>query len=85
MDTVGIRRLKAHLSAYVAAARDGERVVITDRGVVVAAIVPVEGDAALQRLIDEGLALPARRVEPRLPKVRHTTGPLSDLVAEQRG
>jgi len=84
METVGIRKLKAQLSAYVDAARNGERVVITDRGVVVAQIVPVEADAALQRLIDEGLAVPPRRADPPRPRPRSTTVPISDLVAEQR-
>ena len=85
MESVGIRKLKAHLSAYVAAARNGERVAITDRGVIVAQIVPVDGDAVLERLIDEGLAMPPRRSEPRRARARKTTGPISDLVAEQRG
>src|SRR5207247_4560133 len=36
MISVGIRELKAHLSAYVRKARAGKTVVITDRGKVVA-------------------------------------------------
>lgn len=84
MERVGIRKLKAQLSAYVDAARGGDRILITDRGVVVAQIVPVEADAALQRLIDDGLAVPPRLSEPRRPRPRATGSGLSDLVAEQR-
>lgn len=36
----GIKKLKAHLSAYVKRAAKGERVLITDRGEVVAELVP---------------------------------------------
>ncbi|MBN9213425.1 MAG: hypothetical protein ABS62_09810 [Microbacterium sp. SCN 70-200] len=85
METVGIRKLKAQLSAYVDVARSGERVVITDRGKVVAAIVPIEADAVLQRLIDDGLAMPPRQSQPPTPHPRSTAGPLSDLVSRQRG
>ena len=84
MERVGIRKLKAQLSAYVDAARNGDRVIITDRGAMVAQIVPVEADAAIERLIDEGLAMPPREADPPTPTPRATSGPISDLVAEQR-
>lgn len=52
-ETVGIRKLKAHLSAYVGRARDGETVLVTDRGTVVARLVPPsEADAATRALRD---------------------------------
>lgn len=41
METVGIKTLKARLSAYVAKARAGERVIITDRGEEVAELGPL--------------------------------------------
>jgi antitoxin (DNA-binding transcriptional repressor) of toxin-antitoxin stability system len=48
MKTVGIRELKNRLSAYIRLVRDGERVLITDRGVIVAEIrppgTPIEDD-----------------------------------------
>lgn len=43
-ETVGIRELKAHLSRYVARARDGGTVLVTDRGTVVARLVPPGAD-----------------------------------------
>ena len=38
---VGIRELKAHLSEYIARARKGEDVIITDRGNPVARLEPL--------------------------------------------
>ncbi|HEY4942471.1 MAG TPA: type II toxin-antitoxin system prevent-host-death family antitoxin [Rhizomicrobium sp.] len=40
MKTVGIRQLKSGLSAYIRAVRRGETVAVTDRGEVVAELVP---------------------------------------------
>lgn len=57
---VGIRELKQHLSQYLARVRDGEEVIITDRGNPVARIAPVRRAAlspTLQRLVDEGRAV----------------------------
>lgn len=48
MKVVGIRELKNRLSEYIRLVRSGERVLVTDRGVVVAEIrqpgTPVEDD-----------------------------------------
>jgi len=48
MRAVGIRELKNRLSEYIRLVRDGERVLVTDRGVVVAEIrqpgTPIEED-----------------------------------------
>ena len=41
MQTVGIKALKNNLSEYIRAAEAGETVQVTDRGRVVAEIVPV--------------------------------------------
>ena len=43
----GIKKLKAQLSAYVRRAAAGERVLITDRGEVVAELVPHQPEAEL--------------------------------------
>jgi prevent-host-death family protein len=56
MQTVGIRELKARLSHYVRLAREGERIVITDRGRQVAVLAPVTVEhPGLQELIDKGM------------------------------
>lgn len=44
LETVGVRALKERLSAYLARVRRGEVVTVTDRGVPVARLVPVEDD-----------------------------------------
>ena len=83
MATVGIRELKARLSAYVALAESGETVVVTDRGHPVAELRPVGWPSALDALVDAGLATrPAARS--RLPRRVRATGSVSDLVSEQR-
>jgi len=46
MTTVGIREAKAKLSHYVDLARDGDHVVITDRGRPVARLVAIADDTA---------------------------------------
>lgn len=84
MASVGIRDLKAGLSAYVERARSGEIVVVTDRGRPVAQLAPLSGDSVLERLMAEGLA--SRPAEPRrpLPPLVHGDGTASDLVGDQR-
>ena len=42
MNTVGIRELKAHLSRHLRRVRSGARLLVTDRGRVIATIDPVE-------------------------------------------
>ena len=44
VETVGIRVLKERLSAYLARVRSGEVVTVTDHGVPVARLVPLEDD-----------------------------------------
>ena len=51
MKAVGLRELKNRLSEYVREVRRGERVLVTDRGEVVAELSPPgEGSAAAARL-----------------------------------
>jgi prevent-host-death family protein len=83
---VGIRELRADLSRYLKRVREGEDVVVTDRGVPVARIVPMNGQRKIDRLIAAGLVEPAPRKVPRpLPKPIRIEGGISDLVDEQRG
>jgi len=42
MDTVGVRDLKAHLSRHLRRVRSGARLLVTDRGRVIASLDPVE-------------------------------------------
>ncbi len=82
---VGIRELRNHLSDYLERVREGDEVVVTDRGAAVARIVPIAGGRALDRLIAEGLVTPAANLErSRLRRRIHADGAVSDLVADQR-
>lgn len=83
---VGIRELRDGLSRYVAAARDGEEIVVTDHGKAVARLMPYDAPSALEKLIAEGLVTPATR--PKTPRPEPVAVPegtlVSDLIAEQR-
>ncbi len=58
-ETIGIRELKAHLSACLARVQAGERLTVTDRGRPVATIVPVDAPPVpgwVKALLSEGRA-----------------------------
>lgn len=58
MIEAGVRKLKDHLSAYLRRAQKGERVVITDRGRPIAALVGLPQEEATEltwRLVHGGL------------------------------
>jgi prevent-host-death family protein len=86
---VGIRELKQHLSQYVAMARRGESITVTDRGTPVARLEPLEVASppeALRHLVESGKLIwkPPSRLKP--PTLRLTPGEktMSDFVVEQR-
>ena len=59
MDTVGIRELKTHLSHHLKRVRSGARVLVTERGRLIATINPVEPPVDVDwahQLVTEGLA-----------------------------
>ena len=60
MNRIGIRELRQHASRYLAAVRAGETVEITDRGRLVALLVPPPPDSDLRdRLIATHELIPA--------------------------
>ena len=82
---VGIRELRGRLSDYLALVREGNEVVVTDRGAAFARIVPIKGGRALDRAIAEGIVVPALRPGRARPARRvKSRGSVSDLVSEQR-
>lgn len=82
---VGVRELRGRLSEYLAHVREGHEVVVTERGVGVARIVPIAGGRALDRAVAEGLVSPApQRGRSRPTRRTRSRGPVSDLVADQR-
>ncbi len=84
---VAISELRAHLSQWLEQARDGNEVVITDRGMPVARLVGMSATATLERLSAEGvIARPARAQRPIAsgrprPRARQS---VAALVSEQR-
>ena len=73
MTKVGVARLKAELSRYLAVAKHGEEVVITERGRPVARLVALRGtdktESRRERLARAGvLTLGKGRVRPALRK-----------------
>lgn len=85
---VSITDLRAQLSRWIADARDGEDVVITDRGVPVARITGLDSTPILERLTSEGVIARPRSSD------RPVAGgdgrpapkrPVSDMVDELRG
>jgi len=81
---VGVRELRNHLSRYLDRVRDGEEVVVTDRGRAIARVSPVGAERTLDRLIAEGIVTPARQAKRRVGRPTKTAGAVSDLVADQR-
>jgi prevent-host-death family protein len=84
---VAITELRAHLSAWLERARQGEEVIVTDRGLPVARLLGLSSTATLERLTAEGLiGRPARADRPTAsgrprPRARR---PVADMVSEQR-
>ena len=54
MKTVGLRQLKTHLSEYVNKCRDGEHIIITDRGREIAELVPLSRARRAMNKLREG-------------------------------
>lgn len=84
---VGIRELKNGLSGYIDRVRNGEEVIVTDRGRPVARLSSL--DAAhdhLAELIAAGIVrAPENSARRHVPKRRiKSKGTVSDLVVEQR-
>jgi len=83
---VGIRELKAHLSHYVRLAREGRRVVVTDRGEEVAelrAVTPAH--PGLRELIDSGMVSWSGGKPAFTPRLIDIVGePLSETVLKMR-
>jgi len=81
---VGVRELRDGLSRHLATVRSGKTLTVTDHGQPIARIVPIEAPTALERLIAEGRVTPATRGKRPSMEPVATSGPVSDLVEEQR-
>lgn len=83
---VGIRELKNGLSGYIDRVRDGEEVIVTDRGRPVARLSALDAPHdRLAELVAAGVVRPPSSSQRYLPKQRiKAKGSVSELVAEQR-
>ena len=87
-----VGELKARLSEFLARARAGEDVVITDRGTPVARLVPLSGAGAVEgrqaELVRAGLArAPSSRLDPSFLQQRRPqdpTGRSLEAILEER-
>lgn len=86
MVDVGIGELRAGLSRYVARVKDGEEIVVTEHGKPVAKLVPMNRERKRDRLIREGVLIPAQRPEAPRPAPIRVDGDvrLSEMVREMR-
>jgi prevent-host-death family protein len=83
---VGVRELRDNLSKWIARAKRGQDILITERGKPVARLTHVEESPALERLIAKGIVTPARNPKTKIRRsdLVKTKGSVSDLVKEQR-
>lgn len=92
MSTVGIKDLKNRLTHYLRRTKQGEEVIITERGKPIAMIQPIQAvaqavslDARLAQLAARGLlTLPTRKPLKRMSLARVTGPPTSKTILEDR-
>lgn len=78
---VGVRELRENLRAYLQRARDGEDVIVTDRGKPLVRLGPLIRPSPLERLIAEGRVRPALKKRKRFD-ARRRVKPLFGTVSE---
>ena len=84
---VAVSTLRAQLSEWLDRARNGEEIVVTERGVPVARLIGVNASATLERLTADGvIGKPAHPTRPKASGRRRVkaTGSLAKRVTEQR-
>jgi prevent-host-death family protein len=93
METVGIRELKNKLTYYLKLTREGNKIVVTDRGTPVAVIQSIDRiknntsvEERLASLAKRGMVrLPQKRGElPPFKSVKATGKPASEIIIEGR-
>lgn len=85
---VGVRELRQNLSVYLDRVKQGESLIVTEHGQIVAALSPLVRDLSpLERLVAEGRARPATRTLRDLPPPRPGRAadrPSEDVIADLR-
>ena len=81
---IGIRELRQHASRYLARVKAGETVEVTERGALVALLVPPRpGESARSQLIADGKLEPAPRTF-ELPERRRVAATSDAVLSEVR-
>ena len=85
---VAVSELRANLSEWVARAKTGTEVLVTERGVAVARLTGLSGSSTIDRLVEQGLisrpAKPGARPVATGRSRPRSKGSLSDQISEQR-
>ncbi len=85
MRSIGLKELKAHLSEYVNRCRDGERIVITDRGREVAVLVPLSDSRKTMNKLREAGRVKWNGGKPKgLRGIKVRGKPVSETMLEDR-
>jgi len=91
MITTGIKDLKNKLSRYLSYVKDGEEVLVTERGKVIARIIAENTQKAslfqaLHHLVRQGLVtLPTEKIDKDIPDPMEIPGkPVSEMAIEDR-
>ena len=92
MSSVGIKELKNRLTYYIRLAKQGEELVVTERGKPVALIQAIHSatdintlEAKLARLAAQGHAtLPGRKPLKSIKAIRIRGTPISRIIVEER-
>lgn len=89
MAAAGIRELRQNLSRYLERVKAGETIEVTDRGKVVAALVPRrEREDEIAALEARGLTITRARLDFRslgpIPKPKPGQRPLTEILEEMR-
>ncbi len=92
MSTVGVKQLKDRLTQYLRYTKQGEEVIVTERGTPIALIQPIKSadkaaslEARLARLAARGtVTLPTQKPLKRVRTVKVSGKPISKVIVEDR-
>jgi len=87
MERIGVRELRQHASRYLDRVKSGETVEVTERGHLVALLVPPDpAQGARERLIADGHLIPSSGILrlPRRVKAGRASGAVLDELREDR-
>jgi prevent-host-death family protein len=80
---IGVRELRQNASRYLARVKAGETVEVTERGILVARLVPLQSsESARDRLIAAGKLIPAQGPR-RFPEPMRVEGPSTAEVLDE--